>query len=245
MIDNTALKPCPFCGGKAKWRYIKPQGYVFCVKCGTSTGIYSDTYEEADCKAEAVAAWNRRAEDAITGETSDGYHTFNELYHHRAVLFSVISNSRQSMAWKSRLHNDGTMYDGMFIVGINTPDGQATYHYDIDPYWDMFCVPELKKAPKWDGHTPTQAVDRIGRLSAEPANEPLTLDQLRGMNGEPVYCVDAKGKGKWALVHTQDGVCTDADFGDWEFYCYGWMDGGKLNENGWLAYKGKPEGGAK
>ena len=28
----------------------------------------------------------------ITGETSDGYHTFNELYHHRAVLFSVIVN---------------------------------------------------------------------------------------------------------------------------------------------------------
>lgn len=26
----------------------------------------------------------------INGETSDGYHTFNELYHHRAVLFSVI-----------------------------------------------------------------------------------------------------------------------------------------------------------
>lgn len=30
------------------------------------------------------------AQEPITGETSDGYHTFNELYHHRAVLFSVI-----------------------------------------------------------------------------------------------------------------------------------------------------------
>lgn len=26
----------------------------------------------------------------VTGATSDGYHTFDELYHHRAVLFSVI-----------------------------------------------------------------------------------------------------------------------------------------------------------
>lgn len=25
-----------------------------------------------------------------SGSTSDGYHTFDELYHHRAVLFSVI-----------------------------------------------------------------------------------------------------------------------------------------------------------
>ena len=24
------------------------------------------------------------------GDLSDGYHTFNELYHHRAILFSVI-----------------------------------------------------------------------------------------------------------------------------------------------------------
>ena len=26
----------------------------------------------------------------ITGDTSDGYHTFNELYRHRAILCSVI-----------------------------------------------------------------------------------------------------------------------------------------------------------
>lgn len=68
----------------------------------------------------------------ITGETSDGYHTFNELYHHRAVLFSVIVKAFPDHAWKSRKHHDGTMYDGMFIVGIETPDGQATYHYDIN-----------------------------------------------------------------------------------------------------------------
>lgn len=28
--------------------------------------------------------------EPVTGSTSDGYHTFDELYHHRAVLFSVI-----------------------------------------------------------------------------------------------------------------------------------------------------------
>lgn len=102
--------------------------------------------------------------DPITGETSDGYHTFNELYHHRAILFSVICNSCPEMAWKSRLHHDGTMYDGMFIVGIQTQDGQATYHYDIDPYWDMFKVRELPQAPEWDGHTPDDAIARIATI---------------------------------------------------------------------------------
>lgn len=103
----------------------------------------------------------------VTGDTSDGYHTFNGLYHHRAVLFSVIVKAFQEKAWKARLHHDGTMYDGMFIVGIDTPYGQASYHYDIDPYWDMFECRELERAPEWDGHTPAQAIERIGRLEPE------------------------------------------------------------------------------
>ena len=100
----------------------------------------------------------------ITGDTSDGYHTFNELYHHRAVLFSVIVRDHANLAWKSKAHHDGTMYEGMFIVGIETPQGQATYHYDIDPYWDMFECKELDRAPEWDGHTPDEAIARIATL---------------------------------------------------------------------------------
>ena len=99
------------------------------------------------------------------GNLSDGYHTFNELYHHRAVLFSVICNAFKSCAWKSKKHSDGTMYDGMFIVGIDTPEGSATYHYDIEPYWNMFDVKELDNAPEWDGHTPDDAISRIAGLS--------------------------------------------------------------------------------
>lgn len=99
------------------------------------------------------------------GNLSDGYHTFNELYHHRAVLFSVICNAFKSCAWKSKKHSDGTMYDGMFIVGIDTPEGSATYHYDIEPYWNMFDIKELDNAPEWDGHTPDDAISRIAGLS--------------------------------------------------------------------------------
>lgn len=101
---------------------------------------------------------------AITGETSDGYHTFDELYHHRAVLFSVIVADHPDISWKSKLHHDGTIYDGMFIVGIETPEGQATYHYNIDPYWEMFKCKELERAPEWDGHTPDDAIARIATL---------------------------------------------------------------------------------
>lgn len=103
--------------------------------------------------------------EPINGATSDGYHTFNELYDHRAKLFSVVVAAFSNNAWKSKRHSDGSMYEGMFIVGIDTPHGQATYHYEIEPYWELFHCSELPKAPEWDGHTPTQAIDRIAGLA--------------------------------------------------------------------------------
>lgn len=33
------------------------------------------------------------------GDFSDGYHTFNELYHQRAVLFATIVNQNKDIAW--------------------------------------------------------------------------------------------------------------------------------------------------
>lgn len=84
---------------------------------------------------------------------SDGYHTFDELYFHRMVLFSIILNQNQDVSWKSKKHSDGTMYDNYFICGIKTPEGQYTYHYDLK-YWSHFNVKELEYAPEYDGHKP-------------------------------------------------------------------------------------------
>ena len=104
-------------------------------------------------------------EDKGSGEVSDGYHTFNELYHHRMVLFSVICNQNKEKAWKSKLHDDGTMYDNYFIVGITTVEGDYTYHYHMD-HWNEFDVKELEYAPKWDGHTPSD-ITRLVTLTKD------------------------------------------------------------------------------
>lgn len=90
----------------------------------------------------------------VDQNTSDGYHTFAELYEHRMALFSVICNTYKDKAWKSKKHDDGTMYDNYFIVGITTDEGDYTYHYHLD-FWDMFNVKELEFAPEWDGHKPS------------------------------------------------------------------------------------------
>ena len=92
-----------------------------------------------------------------TGGISDGYHTFDELYFHRMVLFSIILNQNQGISWKSKRHSDGTMYDDCFICGIETPEGQYTYHYHLD-YWDNFKVKELEYAPEYDGHKPKDII---------------------------------------------------------------------------------------
>jgi hypothetical protein len=36
------------------------------------------------------------------GDVSDGYHTFNELYEHRHMLFLMLMYSRCQDAWYSR-----------------------------------------------------------------------------------------------------------------------------------------------
>ena len=90
------------------------------------------------------------------GEISDGYHTFNELYYQRAVLFATIVNLNKDKAWKSFKHFDGKYcFDSngdWFIVGIDTPEGSYTYHYSKE-YWSMFNCKELECGKEWDGHT--------------------------------------------------------------------------------------------
>lgn len=105
-----------------------------------------------DEKNEVLAAINI-LQNAQDGTLSDGYHTFEELYYHRMILFSVICNQNKERSWKSKLHADGTMFENYFIVGITTKEGDYTYHYHMD-YWDMFNVNELDTAPEWDGHKP-------------------------------------------------------------------------------------------
>ena len=95
------------------------------------------------------------------GEVSDGYHTFNELYHHRFILTKALFNLDTENCLKSQLHDDGTMFDNYFIVGINTELGWATYHYPIASWRDFHCK-EVERFPKWDGHDSTESINRIG-----------------------------------------------------------------------------------
>ena len=102
------------------------------------------------------------------GTLSDGYHTYNDLYYQRCVLFATICNMNKNISWKSARHSDGKKCfdsDNWFIVGIDTLEGSYTYHYEMK-FWDMFKVPELEKGKEWDGHT-EKDVTRLLSLKEE------------------------------------------------------------------------------
>lgn len=104
----------------------------------------------------------------FSGNVSDGYHTFNELYDHRNILFMIICNylryNATDRSWKSKRHSDGSMYDGWFIAGINQEQGrQMTYHVPMK-YWEDYLCEELEKAPEFDGHTPYHSLRRLKQM---------------------------------------------------------------------------------
>lgn len=95
------------------------------------------------------------------GDLSDGYHTFNNLYFQRCMLFKQIVHDHKDRAWKTRFHEDGEpcFGGGWFLVAIDTPNGAYGYHYE-DKYWDLFDCEELPRAKHWDGYT-EKDVDRL------------------------------------------------------------------------------------
>ena len=102
----------------------------------------------------------------ITESTSDGYHTFKELYEFRklynACLFNEWALQGAYEVHKSEKHNDGELCfgGGWFIVMANLPTGQISNHYEMKE-WDLFMVPVREIADKWDGHSAQDVADRL------------------------------------------------------------------------------------
>lgn len=101
-------------------------------------------------------------------EIRDEYHSMHELYQHRMALnialFNVWHYYKDWEVFKSKLHNDGTMFEGYFVVAAYTGYGQISYHYKLE-HWDKFKIPEVERLPyKWDGHNSLQVMERLMKL---------------------------------------------------------------------------------
>lgn len=110
-------------------------------------------------------------------DISDGHHTFNELYEHRHALFIALCKiydnyitplSTRVKCWKTKLHDDGTSYDGWFLLGMTIaeftgPPTFISYHLPMK-YWDKINVIEIIQAPPYDGYTPKDVMERLLKL---------------------------------------------------------------------------------
>lgn len=102
-----------------------------------------------------------------TNKISDGYHTFEQLYDHRIILYIALCQvlCEDHYVWKSKSHSDGSEWDGWFILGINSEKGkQIIYHLPTSKWNDCPCADILEKAPDWDGHTSEDVLKRISEL---------------------------------------------------------------------------------
>ena len=129
-------------------------------------------------------------EDRKNGTLSDGFHTYNDLYYQRCILFATICNMNKDISWKSKKHSDGKKCfdsDDWFIVGIDTPEGSYTYHYEMK-YWNLFNVQELEKGKEWDGHTEKD----VTRLFSLKSNS-ISKNKIRGLQQSVHETLDNNG----------------------------------------------------
>lgn len=92
------------------------------------------------------------------GNISDGYHTFNELYDHRCLLWINICLMTPNTSYLVKEH-----YVGWFLLGNETPYGQVSYHC---PNKYLPLVKSIKERKvEYDGHTSPDVIKRLEQLA--------------------------------------------------------------------------------
>ncbi len=96
-------------------------------------------------------------------QVSDGYHTFEELYEHRHLLFINLLSIYDYCAFKTRRNQEGEELKGWFIAGLDLSFGQITYHMPMK-YWPHLAVREIESNADYDGHNSKDVLNRLGNL---------------------------------------------------------------------------------
>lgn len=190
---------------------------VTCGKCFCATSWESS-------KKNASFTWNRRVQSANPGKSSGQFADGSKMVPLTLENGFEITNA------------DGTPID-WDVLGRKYKDKLC--YCDIDGFYigqdgQLVLMDDCGKSIEVD-----RGDYRIEVKLDKPANNTLTLDELRDMDGEPVWC---DWMNVWALAYI-DGV------GELEFtYCDGSQNTfGELEEcigtyaKTWLAYRQKPE----
>ena len=94
----------------------------------------------------------------VNGDISDGYHTFDELYNHRCLLF--INMCVHAKPHKTAYKIDPN-YGDWFCLYLETDHGQISYHI---PEKFLNLIENVIKRDdnyKWDGHHSHHVIQRL------------------------------------------------------------------------------------
>ena len=138
-------------------------------------------------------------------DLSDGFHTFRQLYYQRMMLFAAIVKQNKDSAWKSLRHENGELCfgGGWFIVGIDTPEGSYTYHYE-DNYYSLFDCEELRCGKHWDGHTEKDVTRLLSLPSAQPEQKWIPCSKTTDIPDHEIMACDEYGEVMFGYLAYED-----------------------------------------
>lgn len=132
-----------------------------------------------------------------------------------------------------------------------TPEEVSEYRHLCDSYVEagldakfvQFCIDATQNGLSMNHICELAQAEKDGRLMVLPPNDPLTLEQLREMDGEPVFCFSKRvpEDSAWGIVCIRDSVPyvrTIQDKGRRGCFFYLTTYG-----TAWLAYRRKPKEG--
>ena len=94
----------------------------------------------------------------VDGDLSDGYHTFDELYEHRCLLFLVIARAcSDRFYWKPD-------FEGWFCLYWESPEGQISYHIPNKFLHLIEDHIERDDEHVFDGHKSPDVLNRLKRI---------------------------------------------------------------------------------
>ena len=122
-----------------------------------------------DARKLVLSLADKLAKPEVNGETSDGYHTFNELYDHRVLLWINLCLQNANNCYVVEEH-----YDGWFLLGMETEKGQISYHC---PNKYLYLVNHIeRRQPIFDGHSSKDVLSRlVSRCSSVLIKKPQAL----------------------------------------------------------------------
>lgn len=114
------------------------------------------------------------------GDVSDGYHTFEELYDHRCLLFiNLCLTSPHSCVWMPHGYK-------FFLLYFEAKSGQISYHLPVK--FLPLVEHQIRKDEQyvWDGHNSADVLERLNMAAQlkkpmvgfyTPMGPELTMDE--------------------------------------------------------------------